>query len=57
MVVQILIQVQVFLCSGNHERDWPDSGSFYDGTDSGGECGVPAETTFYVPAENRAKFW
>lgn len=25
--------------------------------DSGGECGVLAETMFYVPAENRAKFW
>lgn len=46
-----------FSCSGNHERDVPGSGSFYDGNDSGGECGVPAETTFYVPAENRAKFW
>ncbi|XP_043705689.1 probable inactive purple acid phosphatase 1 isoform X2 [Telopea speciosissima] len=43
--------------SGNHERDWPGSGSFYGNTDSGGECGVPAETMFYVPAENRAKFW
>ncbi|PON77307.1 Acid phosphatase [Parasponia andersonii] len=26
-------------------------------TDSGGECGVPAETLYYVPADNRAKFW
>ncbi|KAB1217429.1 putative inactive purple acid phosphatase 27 [Morella rubra] len=43
--------------SGNHERDWPDSGSFYKNMDSGGECGVFAETMFYVPAENRAKFW
>ncbi|XP_019088744.1 PREDICTED: probable inactive purple acid phosphatase 24 [Camelina sativa] len=43
--------------SGNHERDWPDTGSFYARTDSGGECGVPAETMFYFPAENRAKFW
>lgn len=43
--------------SGNHERDWPGTGSFYDTPDSGGECGVLAETMFYVPAENRAKFW
>ncbi|KAF8776696.1 hypothetical protein HU200_003424 [Digitaria exilis] len=43
--------------SGNHERDWPDTGSFYGYNDSGGECGVPAQTMFYVPAENRAKFW
>ncbi|XP_050220986.1 probable inactive purple acid phosphatase 27 [Mercurialis annua] len=45
------------IASGNHERDWPNSGSFYDGLDSGGECGVVAETMYYVPAENRAKFW
>jgi hypothetical protein len=44
-------------CSGNHERDWPNTGSFYDTPDSGGECGVPAETMYYFPAENRAKFW
>lgn len=43
--------------SGNHERDWPGTGSFYGNLDSGGECGVMAETMFYVPAENRAKFW
>jgi len=43
--------------SGNHERDWPGTGSFYENKDSGGECGVLAETMFYVPAENRAKFW
>ncbi|XP_060670610.1 probable inactive purple acid phosphatase 27 [Ziziphus jujuba] len=45
------------IASGNHERDWPNSGSYYDGMDSGGECGVLAETMYYVPAENQAKFW
>ncbi|KAD1872328.1 hypothetical protein E3N88_42180 [Mikania micrantha] len=45
------------IASGNHERDYPNSGSFYNTPDSGGECGVPAETMYYVPAENRAKFW
>ncbi|XP_071710006.1 probable inactive purple acid phosphatase 27 [Rutidosis leptorrhynchoides] len=45
------------IASGNHERDYPNSGSFYDTSDSGGECGVPAETMYYVPADNRAKFW
>ena len=47
----------VFFLSGNHERDWPNTGSFYDGVDSGGECGVPANTLYYVPVENRDKFW
>ena len=33
------------LFSGNHERDWPGTGSFYQNMDSGGECGVLAEIT------------
>ncbi|KAI4328297.1 hypothetical protein L6164_020660 [Bauhinia variegata] len=53
----IASNVPYMTASGNHERDWPGSGSFYETLDSGGECGVPAETMFYVPAENRAKFW
>ncbi|CAA3012547.1 probable inactive purple acid phosphatase 27 [Olea europaea var. sylvestris] len=56
-VAPIASTVPYMIASGNHERDWPGSGSFYDTPDSGGECGVPAETMFYVPAENRAKFW
>ncbi|KAM3752008.1 hypothetical protein ACB098_04G155500 [Castanea mollissima] len=56
-VEPITSTVPYMVASGNHERDWPDSGSFYTGTDSGGECGVIAETLYYVPAENRAKFW
>lgn len=44
------------LCSGNHKRTWENSGLIYNGCDSGGECGVPIETLYYVPAENRAKF-
>ncbi|GMY15110.1 probable inactive purple acid phosphatase 27 isoform X1 [Fagus crenata] len=56
-VEPIASTVPYMVASGNHERDWPNSGSFYENTDSGGECGVVAETMFYVPAENRAKFW
>lgn len=49
--------VPYMVASGNHERDWPGSGSFYQNTDSGGECGVVAQTMYYMPAKNRAKFW
>ncbi|XP_031371503.1 probable inactive purple acid phosphatase 27 [Punica granatum] len=56
-VEPIASKVPYMLGSGNHERDWPGTGSFYENMDSGGECGVLAETMFYVPAENRAKFW
>ncbi|KAK1319413.1 putative inactive purple acid phosphatase 27 [Acorus calamus] len=56
-VEPIASAVPYMIGSGNHERDWPGTGSFYNTTDSQGECGVLAETMFYVPAENRAKFW
>lgn len=49
--------VPYMIASGNHERDWPGTGSFYQNTDSGGECGVLAQNMFYVPVENREKFW
>ncbi len=26
---------------GNHETDWPNTSSYYNGTDSGGECSIP----------------
>ena len=56
--LMILVNIScIWSRSGNHERDWPNSGSFYENMDSGGECGVLAETVFYFPAENRAKFW
>ncbi|CAN4085772.1 unnamed protein product [Withania somnifera] len=49
--------VPYMLASGNHERDWPGTGSFYGNMDSGGECGVLVQNMFYVPTENRDKFW
>merc|ERR1711871_1116309 len=33
---------------GNHERDYPGTGTI-GGTDSGGECGVPAKHRFRMP--------
>jgi len=56
-VEPIASTVPYMVGSGNHERDWPGSGSFYGNLDSGGECGVPAQNMFYVPAENREQFW
>ncbi|KAJ8548018.1 hypothetical protein K7X08_021254 [Anisodus acutangulus] len=46
-VEPITSRVPYMIASGNHERDWPDSGSFYGKKDSGGECGVLAQTMFY----------
>lgn len=57
LVEPLSSQVPYMVASGNHERDWPNSGSFYQNTDSGGECGVVAETMFFMPNKNRAKFW
>ncbi|XP_021756777.1 probable inactive purple acid phosphatase 1 isoform X2 [Chenopodium quinoa] len=56
-VEPIASAVPYMIASGNHERDWPGTGSFYQNTDSGGECGVLAQNMFYTPAENREKFW
>ncbi|WVZ65481.1 hypothetical protein U9M48_014836 [Paspalum notatum var. saurae] len=56
-VEPVASRVPYMVASGNHERTYHDSGGFYNGNDSRGECGVPAETYFYVPAENRGKFW
>uniref|UniRef100_A0A7N2RBC4 Purple acid phosphatase n=1 Tax=Quercus lobata TaxID=97700 RepID=A0A7N2RBC4_QUELO len=56
-VEPIASTIPYMIASGNHERDVPGTGSFFETNDSGGECGVLAETMFYVPAENRAKFW
>ncbi|KAL9352156.1 hypothetical protein Peur_054836 [Populus x canadensis] len=53
----IASSVPYMIASGNHERDWPGTGSFYGNMDSGGECGVLAQTMFYAPTENREKFW
>ncbi|OEL12549.1 putative inactive purple acid phosphatase 27 [Dichanthelium oligosanthes] len=52
----IASKVPYMVASGNHERTYHDTGVFYNGNDSRGECGVPAETYFYAPAENRGKF-
>lgn len=49
--------IPYMLASGNHERDWPGTGSFYGNMDSGGECGVLVQNMFYVPTENGDKFW
>jgi acid phosphatase type 7 len=35
---------------GNHESDWPNTASYYNGTDSGGECGVMTTTLLPMPA-------
>jgi acid phosphatase type 7 len=44
-------------CVGNHERDFPNSGSFFNGTDSGGECGVPYYARFPMPTESPDHHW
>ncbi|CAK0808173.1 unnamed protein product [Prorocentrum cordatum] len=37
---------------GNHERDWPGTGSL-GSTDSGGECGRPMESRFRMPTPSQ----
>ncbi|KAM7265438.1 hypothetical protein ACFE04_003121 [Oxalis oulophora] len=42
---------------GNHERDYPGSGSKYITPDSGGECGMVYETYFPMPTTVKDKSW
>ncbi|KAM7262532.1 hypothetical protein ACFE04_000215 [Oxalis oulophora] len=50
-------RVSYMTAIGNHERDYPDTGSLYQSTDSGGECGVPYETYFQMPTQGKDKPW
>lgn len=44
---QLAESVPYMVGHGNHERDWPGTGTNYDdSTDSGGECGVATNTRF-----------
>eukprot|EP01117_Protostelium_nocturnum_P005141 TRINITY_DN1866_c0_g1_i1.p1 TRINITY_DN1866_c0_g1~~TRINITY_DN1866_c0_g1_i1.p1 ORF type:complete len:569 (+),score=151.58 TRINITY_DN1866_c0_g1_i1:237-1943(+) len=42
---------------GNHERDFPNSGVPQNGTDSGGECGVPYYKRFPMPTPTPDQPW
>eukprot|EP00698_Gefionella_okellyi_P020824 TRINITY_DN6617_c0_g1_i1.p1 TRINITY_DN6617_c0_g1~~TRINITY_DN6617_c0_g1_i1.p1 ORF type:complete len:564 (+),score=100.33 TRINITY_DN6617_c0_g1_i1:99-1694(+) len=53
----IAARVPYMTCIGNHERDFPLSGSYYEGTDSGGECGVPYERRFRMPRPSDDQPW
>jgi len=53
----IAAKVPYMTCDGNHERDFLDSGAHYNGTDSGGECGVPYESHLPMPTPAKDKTW
>lgn len=57
MVEPLATQLPYMTCIGNHERDFPNSGSYYTGSDSGGECGVPYEARFPMPTPARDQPW
>lgn len=42
---------------GNHERDWPGTGSRYSNYNSGGECGVAYERHLKMPQAGVDKPW
>lgn len=52
-------RVPIMTGLGNHERTWPGTACVYNGTDSGGECGVPTEARFPmpVPGGNQSAGW
>jgi hypothetical protein len=50
-------EMPYMVSEGNHERDFPGSGSVIGGSDSGGECGVTTEQRFIMPTSNQSLFW
>ncbi len=44
---------------GNHEADYPNSTTYQNGTDSGGECGIAVKMQFPTPqpALNKPWYW
>jgi hypothetical protein len=57
LVEPISANVPYMTCIGNHERDFPKSGSFYNRTDSGGECGIPYTRLLPMPLQQEDKQW
>lgn len=49
MVHPVSSRVPYMVNVGNHERDYPNSGSLFQGKDSEGECGVPYTKRFRMP--------
>jgi hypothetical protein len=50
-------KVPYMTCIGNHERDYLNSGAHYNGTDSGGECGVAYESLLPMPTPTKDQPW
>lgn len=57
MINPVASRVPYMTAIGNHERDFPFSGSKYKKADSGGECGVPYEKYFHMPIAEKDKPW
>jgi len=49
--------VPYMVLEGNHERDWPNTGVYFESKDSGGECGVATEARFSTPAEKPGEWY
>eukprot|EP00049_Salpingoeca_infusionum_P001979 m.52550 g.52550 ORF g.52550 m.52550 type:complete len:561 (-) comp11312_c0_seq1:138-1820(-) len=50
--------VPIMVVQGNHEQDVPGNLTFYNGNDSGGECGVPTQKRFPMPVSgSQANGW
>jgi hypothetical protein len=56
-VQSVAANVPYMVCIGNHERDFPGSNGLFNGTDSGGECGVPHEWRFPMPRPALDQAW
>jgi hypothetical protein len=59
MISPVASSVLYLTTVGNHESDYPNTDSYYEGTDSGGECGVIATAVLPqpYPASTNKPWW
>lgn len=53
----VLAKVPYAVSVGNHEADYPNSSTYQNGTDSGGECGIAVQMQFPTPQPMINKPW
>jgi hypothetical protein len=56
-IESIASYVPYMVSEGNHERDWPGTGTFFGSKDSGGECGVPTAARFTMPVTKQGNWY
>jgi len=57
LIRPIATRIPYMTCIGNHEVDYPHTTTTFNGTDSGGECGVAYEKRMQMPTAVETEPW